>query len=54
MVIRIFTNVRKGMHEQTEFLQKERKYFKNYQAELTELKNTITELKINWRGSIAD
>lgn len=49
----VLTNVRRTMHEQHDNFSKEikkEKNFKNYQTEITELNNTITEIKNSLEG----
>lgn len=46
MVIKILTEVGRAMHEQNDTFNKEIENIKKYQTEIIELKNTITELRI--------
>lgn len=46
-VLKMFTEVKRTMHEQGENFNTEIEDIKNYQTEVMELKNTIIELKNN-------
>ena len=50
MVIKILTEAKRTMHEQSENFKKEIENIRKYETEITELKNTITELKNSTEG----
>lgn len=50
----MLSKVRRAMKKQSENFTKEIGNIKKYQIDIIKLKNTITELKIQQRGSIAD
>lgn len=51
-VSKMFTKVRKAIHEQSENSKKETATIKNDPMQIIELKNTITELKNSEKGLI--
>ena len=50
MVLKMLTEDRRTMHEQSENFNKERENVRKYQIEITELKSIITELKNSIEG----